>query len=173
MKRIIFLVVLPSLLLACSQKPIKDHMQEPKSALIIIGLAGTVNWQTLWSNDYRMRSYEYPNVQINDVVIMPTTVGTRFRITELGHKSSKNKLSFDLKRSPFLRVNRKGVYYYGVIETRSFGAHNVKSRVNTRIDNSVIALAKQKYPEVFKDNPEIIFRSEDLDLEKVKVMGNF
>ena len=136
-------------------------MEEPNTALVIIGLSGNISWQTLWGNDYHIRSFNIPDVKSTDVVLMPVTVGTRFRITDVEHNSKKRELSFKFKQAPSLRINRKGVYYYGVIESQPINSTNVRSRIVTRVDQTMIARAKEKYPDVFKENQNIIFRSDD------------
>lgn len=168
MRNLIAAVALLLILLACAQVTVQEGLQDPTTALVIIGFTGEVNWHTVWSNDHHMRKFKYPDLAVNDVVLLPVTVGTRFQVTELEHHSAQQDFVFTFKKAPTTKINRKSIYYYGVIESQLTGPASVRARIGTQVDQALIDRAKQKYPYVFANDPEIRLPANDADLRGVE-----
>lgn len=155
----------------CAQTSIKDYSQQENVALVIIGFKGNIAWNTVTSTDVPIHSYEFPNSKVEDVVLMPVTVGTRFQILELAHEKKGNKdqdYSFKLIRTPMLNIYKDKIYYYGVVHSFVSDEQHSRSKIVTDIDQSIIEQTKRKYPDIFARKPDIQFKNDDLTADMLE-----
>ena len=162
MKIKLIAILLPMLLAACAQKSIIEYSQQDRVAMVIIGLSGNTSWSEITSTDYNIHSYKYPDIKANDVILMPVSVGTRFQILEMSQQSGSKNISRQFKSAPKLNIYKDQIYYYGVVQSYITDQNQLRTRIITNVDNSVIERAKQKYPEVFQRKPDIQFHRDEL-----------
>jgi len=162
MKNKLIALLLPFLLTACAQMSVSEYSQKERVALVIIGMSGNTPWSELTSTDKNIHRYEFPEVQADDVVLMPVSVGTRFQLLEMSHQHAKGSISHEFKGSPMLNIYKDKIYYYGVIQSFVSDNKQLRTRIVTQVDQSVIDRARQKYPEIFKRKPDVQFKNDDL-----------
>jgi len=155
-----FIVLSTGLITSCAAtKPIFEQIKPPTTAVVLLDMKGSLTWSSANTSDPNKNFYVFKYIRVkykglgmhklkNHVFAIPVTVGSTFKIRQLSHLSKFTSVSIKPKWDG-IKIDRKGIYYYGYIETHQI-ANEVSVKFTPKLQKSFKKRAQSKYPRIFK-----------------------
>lgn len=151
--RIVLGVLVSMLLLSCVSAidPGKDPDLGSNTSVIILGTLGDVEWREITEGGINIFA-DFPDYTLkgkaDDVYAFPVSAGKTFSIKSI----STGSRYVTFKTLHKVKVQQRGIYYYGVVVTR-LG----KAVLVTEVNPAIIEMAKKKYPKIFEQLKPVNF----------------